>query len=293
MKPDCMKPLSLFLTLLFAVITLNIATLSAAEKPKKLRVLFITQSKGYVHKSVKRQKETLSPAEIAMIQLGQQTKLFKVDCTQNCEADFTKENLKKYDIVMLYTSGNLPISTQARDYFKDEWLKQKGHGLIGFHSATDTYRNDKPEHQWYREIIGGTFKGHPWNLHSTVTITVHDPHFPAMKPFGKEFKWNDEIYQYTNWVPENVHVLMSLNMAKTKIKKPYQVPVAWARNWGQGRIFYNNMGHRDDTWTKKPFLESVTAAVQWVSGQVDGDATPNPKVSQAQHEKSIKDAGGK
>ncbi len=32
-----------------------------------------------------------------MIQLGQQTGLFDVTCTQDAEADFTKENLAKYE----------------------------------------------------------------------------------------------------------------------------------------------------------------------------------------------------
>jgi len=280
-------------TLLVAVILSTLGGFSPsifAANAKKVKILFVTQSKGYMHGSVRRMKEKLSPAEVAMIQLGQQSGLFDVHCTQNCEADFTKANLKNYDLVMLYTTGVLPISDQARDYFINTWLKQKGHGVIGFHSATDTYRTTDPKHQWYRDLIGGTFKAHPWTANGTVTFTVHDPDFPAMKPFGKEFEWTDEIYEYTNWVPANVHVLMSINMAKSKVKRPYQVPVAWARQWGEGRIYYNNLGHRPETWTKKQFLDSVIAAVKWTSGQIDADVTPNPEVSKAQHEKSIKDA---
>ena len=81
----------------------------AAEKAKPTKVLFVTQSKGFVHGSVRR-KETLAPSEVALIQLGEQTGLFDVDCTQDCEADFTKENLQNYDIVAFYTTGNLPIA---------------------------------------------------------------------------------------------------------------------------------------------------------------------------------------
>ena len=261
-----------------------------ATNARKVKVLFITESRGYRHGSVTRAREKLSPAEVSMIQLGQQSGVFEVHCTQNCEADFTPENLKKYDVVMLYTTGVLPISDRAKDYFVNTWLKQKGHGLIGFHSATDTYRTKDPKHQWYRELIGGTFKAHPWTANGTVAITVHDPDFPAMKPFGKEFEWKDEIYEYDNWVPENVHVLMSINMAKTKVKRPYHVPVAWARMWGNGRIYYNNLGHRPETWANRIFLDSVVEAVKWVSGQIDADVTPNPEVSKAQHEKSVKDA---
>ena len=262
-----------------------------ADKPArsgkpKVRVLMVTQSKGFRHGSVNRRQKKLAPAEIAMTQLGQQTKLFTVDCTQNCQADFTAANLKKYRIVMFYTTGVLPITDKNRDYFVNTWLKTKGHGYIGFHSATDTYRTKNPKHRWYQEIAGGTFNGHPWGSGNNVTITVHDTSHPAMKPFGKEFQIKDEIYQYVNWVPKNVRVLMSLNMAKCNPKKAYHVPVAWCRNWGQGRIFYNNLGHNEKTWTDKTFLKSTHAAVRWVLHMEDGDATPNPKISAAEEQKA-------
>lgn len=256
----------------------------AAPKPKS-KVLFVTQSKGFRHGSVTRKARELSPAEIAMTQLGQQTGLFEVHCTQDAEADFTKQNLAKYDIVMFYTTGTLPISDEARDYFKDEWLKQKGHGFIGFHSATDTYRND-PANSWYWEISGGTFNSHPWTAGTTVTIRVHDPDHPTMRPFGEEFTIRDEIYQYDNWKPENVRVLMSLDMEKTNPRRPYHVPVAWCRSWGEGKIFMNNLGHNETTWTDKRFLDSVTAAVKWIRGEVEAASEPNPEVSKAWDERS-------
>ena len=279
-------------TLLLAGLAVIIAPASASQartkSDKKARVLMITQSKGFEHGSVKRQGGQLSPAEVAMIQLGQQTGLFTVDASQDAAADFTKENLQNYDIVMFYTTGDLPIAQEDLKYFLNDWLKQKGHGFIGFHSASDTYHNYKP----YWDMIGGTFNGHPWNANARVTITVHDPEFPAMRAFGEEFEFVDEIYQYKNWQPEKVKVLMSLNMAGTDIKKPYHVPVAWAKEWGDGKIFYNNLGHNERTWTDSRFLESTTQAVRWILGLEKGDAKPNPEVSREQEQKAKRDASG-
>ncbi len=251
-----------------------------------VRVLFVTQSKGFPHGAVTRRQNNLAPAEIAMTQLGQQTKLFTVDCTQNCQADFTAANLKKYRIVMFYTTGVLPITDKNRDYFVNTWLKTKGHGYIGFHSATDTYRTKNPKHRWYQEIAGGTFNGHPWGSGNNVTITVHDTSHPAMKPFGKEFQIKDEIYQYVNWVPKNVRVLMSLNMAKCNPKRPYHVPVAWCRSWGDGKIYYSNLGHNERTWTNKVVLKSTENAVRWVLNLESGNAAPNPDVSKSEEAKA-------
>jgi type 1 glutamine amidotransferase len=277
---------------------------SAADKSK---VLFLTQSKGFKHGSVNRDKRDLAASEVAMTQLGQKTELFEIHCTQDAAADFTKENLQKYDIVMFYTTGELPIADADRDYFMNDWLKKKGHGWIGFHSAADTYRTNNPAHKWYWDLCGGTFKGHPWNAGELVTISVHDPKHPAMKAFGNEFQIKDEIYWYDHWVPENVRVLMSLNIAqcktkgqKNKIKRDDKeievlhaehVPVAWCRMWGDGKIFLNNLGHNEATWTDPRFLDSTEAAIRWIRGEVEGDATPNPEVSRQQQEKALLDAG--
>ena len=185
-----------------------------------------------------------------------------------------------------YTTGVLPITEKDRDYFVNTWLKTRGHGYIGFHSATDTYRTKDPGHRWYQEIAGATFNGHPWGAGTTVTIRVHDRSHPAMKPFGAEFRIKDEIYQYVNWVPKNVRVLMSLDMSKCNPKRPYHVPVAWCRDWGQGKIYYSNLGHNPATWTNKVVLKSTENAVRWVLNLDEGDATPNPAVSKAEEAKA-------
>lgn len=255
---------------------------SSAAAAEKSRILMLTQSSGYTHSSVKRPEQPseikLATAEVAMIQLGQKTDLFSVECTQDAAIDFTKENLGRYDIVMFYTTGALPISEADLNYFLNDWLRQKGHGFIGFHSATDTYGDYQP----YWDMVGGTFNGHPWNSNNRVTITVHEPSHPLMIPFGEEFMIQDEIYQYKNWQPEKVRVLMSLNMAKCSPAKPWHVPVSWVKTYGDGRVYVNNLGHNESTWADDRFLKSVTAGIQWIRGDIDGEAAPNPELSAAQ-----------
>jgi len=138
-------------------------------------------------------------------------------------------------------------------------------------------------------MIGGSFNGHPWGSRSTVTLSVHEPGHPVMTPFGNEYTIQDEIYQYKNWQPEKVRVLMSINMAKTKLKKPYHVPVAWCKNYGEGRVYVNNLGHREETWTNKVYLNSLLQGIKWINGQVDGSGEPNPELSSAQEKKAKAD----
>jgi uncharacterized protein len=257
----------------------------AADAPKKeARILMLTQSAGFKHGSVTRKDMQLSPAERAMTDLGIASKLFRVDCTQDA-SKITKEQLDNYDIVMFYTTGDLPFQDDVRDYLFNVWVKQKGHGFIGTHSAADTYHDYKP----YWEMLGGTFNGHPWGSNQRVTVTVHDKKHPVSVPWGDEFEITDEIYQFKHWQPEKVHLLMSLNMAKTKLKKPYLVPIAWVKDYGEGKVLHMSLGHREDVWTNKKYMQSLLGGIKWMLGLEPGDATPNPALSSAQEAKAKAD----
>ena len=310
MRPSLLRLLTVSVALVACLSSLDPAP-AVAQTAKKARILMITESKGFKHGSVNRDnkdgtKKDLAAAEVAMIQLGQQTGLFTVDCSQDSAKDFTKENLQNYDIVFFYTTGGRgqwKISDETFDYFFKEWLPKKGHGFVGTHSASDTMADYKP----YWDMIGGSFNGHPWGSGETVTISVHDTKHPGSRMFGDEFQIKDEIYWYKNWQPEKVRVLMSLNIAKCQTKggkkkikegdkevevvEAHHVPISWVKQYGDGRVFYTNLGHNEATWANKQFLESVQGGIQWILGQKEGDATPNPELSKAQEEKAIKDAG--
>lgn len=279
---------------LAVLVVCGMASSLAAQDPapkKNARILMVTQSAGFRHGSVTRKEGQLAPAERAITELGISSGLFRVDCTQDVAKDFTKETLDNYDIVFFYTTGDLPIPKDVLEYFLNDWLKRPGHGFVGAHSAADTYHKYEP----YWDMIGGTFNGHPWNSSATVTITVHDTQHPISKPWGSEFTIKDEIYQFKNWQPEKVRVLMSLNMAKTALKKPYHVPIAWCKEYGQGKVFHMSLGHNESVWQDRRYLDSMLGGIKWILGYEKGDATPNPELSAAQEAKAKADfeaAGG-
>jgi len=282
-----MKTSHLLVALLACVFSLSDAQTSRADQPpaRPARILMVTQSQGFRHGSVTRGENPLAPAERAVTEIGIASNLFRTDCTQDVERDFTIEALENYDIVFYYTTGDLPISQETLAYFFNTWLRTKGHGFIGAHSAADTYHNYEP----YWDMIGGTFNGHPWGAGETVTVTVHDTGHPASRPWGEEFTLKDEIYQFKNWQPEKVRVLMSLNMAKCRLKKPYHVPIAWVKNYGEGKVFHMSLGHREDVWTNPQYRDSLAGGVRWILGLEPGDATPNPELSSAQESKAKAD----
>ena len=86
-------------------------------------------------------------------------------------------------------------------------------------------------------------------------------------------------------------MLASLDMSKMKKRKPYHVPVSWAKDYGDGRMFYTSLGHNGSTWDNKQFEASILNSVRWILRKAEGSGAPNPEVSKAHHEASV--AAGK
>ncbi len=264
-----------------ALLALAPAPGAAQDGKKKYKVLYITQSKGFVHGSVKRKApDQLAPSEVSLTEIGKESGLFDVECTQDASV-LTPEKLKELDVVGFYTTGNLPITPEHFGAFV-EWLKG-GKAMIAFHAATDTYHNFKP----YSELINGTFAGHPWGSGESVTLAIHDPEHPVVRMLGSEFVIKDEIYQYRNYDPKAVRVLYSLDMSKCKTKMPYHVPVCWVREVGQGRLFYTNLGHNDATWQNPKVKEHLLAGIRWALKLEQGSAAPNPEAQALENVKSF------
>jgi type 1 glutamine amidotransferase len=54
-------------------------------------------------------------------------------------------------------------------------------------------------------------------------------------------------------------------------------PATWAHHYGQGRVFYTSMGHRDDIWKSPVFQQILLGGINWAVGNVNADVTPNLK----------------
>ena len=194
---------------------------------------------------------------------------------------FAPDSLALFDgVIFASTTGELPIPDLPA--FLD-WVKA-GKAFIGFHAASDTLKSSDA----YCDMIGGHFAGHPWNAGGEHAFVVHDKSHPVSAMFPERFRWNDEIYQYDpRYKPDNLRVLVSLDMAASTPTEPWHVPVAWVRDYGKGRVFYTNFGHNDATWTDPMFRKHMQAGIAWALGRIDGSATPNPDVQAAEYLRSV------
>ena len=193
---------------------------------------------------------------------------------------FSAEALAQFDgIIFASTTGDLPLPDM--DAFL-AWIKS-GKAFVGFHAASDTFKKSDA----YCDMIGGHFAGHPWTAGGEHAFVVHDPSHRVVAMFPERFRWKDEIYQYDpRYKPENLRVLVSLDMAASTPQEPWHVPVSWVREYGKGRVFYTNFGHNDATWNEPMFKKHMQEGMAWALGRFDAPAAPNPDVQAAEYLRS-------
>lgn len=189
------------------------------------------------------------------------------------------ENLKKYDaVIFANTTGDLPLPDKQA--FID-WVSQ-GHGFVSMHSGTDTFHGFRP----FIDMLGGEFETHGAQV--SVDAINKDKEHPATKPFGDTFTVFDEIYIMKSYYPNRVRELLVLDK-HPNTKAPGHHPISWCKQFGQGKVFYTSLGHREDVWSteeknrKNPkevaeaYQQHILGGIKWALGLVPGEAAPQSK----------------
>jgi type 1 glutamine amidotransferase len=240
------------------------------EVPPK--VLVWGGSYGFRHPSI-------TTGEQTMLELAQNTGKFDVTVTEN-PADLSMATLRQYDALMwISTTGKAPITEQQREDVI-RWSSCGG-GNLGIHAALDS------EYGWaeHTQIFGAQFDSHPHGAGaSPARVLVENRTDPIVAGWAHEdsFEMADEYYRWRSArgvpgisLPRNApgtEVLLSLDETSvaTGIQdgaQPYEdnQPIAWKRTFGAGRVFYNNMGHNESTWSQPEFQLSLVQAIDWLS----------------------------
>jgi type 1 glutamine amidotransferase len=252
----------------------------ALAAPKQ--VLVVTVTKGFRHSSI-------ASAEKVLAELAEKSGAFTVDYVRNDDdmaKKMTLDALKKYDgVIFANTTGILPLPDKQG--FLD-WIKS-GKGFVATHSGSDTFHATAPAVDPYIEMLGGEFETHHAQAH--VDCINEDPKHPACKHLGPTFHLKDEIYLIKNFDRSKVHPLLMLDKHPND-KTPGEYPIAWGKEYGNGRVFYTSLGHREDVWdpntpetfkrdnpkeVSEAYQQHLLGGIKWVLGLEPGDGKPVSK----------------
>lgn len=259
----------------FAVAFSGLGTAQSAPTPKKKQLLVIGEEKGYRHASISHAMATIE-------RLGIETGLWDTTIRTDTEAltkqklEYNAKNLNDFDAVLFFTGGTLEMTPQKKADFLS-FIHDDGKGFVGVHSAAITFVN-WPE---FVDMLGGTYDEHPWGTFD-APIVVEDSKFPGMQAWPHSFVVHDEIYQMKDFSRDKVRVLMSLDASKLDLKNPrvhradHDFPVAWAKMYGKGRVYYSCLGHTKESWDDPRVQAMYIGAIKWAMGLVNADVTPLP-----------------
>lgn len=223
------------------------------------RILVFTRTEGFRHDSISAGRDLVAAIADAGGLIVEETEE---------PTDFTAGNLARFAVVVfLNTTGDVldPLEEAAfRAYIEG------GGGWVGVHSATDT-EHDWP---WYGTLIGGDawFVSHPAIQDASLDLELLET--PSTGCYPASFTMRDEWYNFLNnprdaMVEGPVEVLMTIdessyNPGANAMGADH--PIAWRHEVGQGRAWYTNLGHRNETYADPGFREHLRGGILWAAG---------------------------
>ncbi|THF79879.1 ThuA domain-containing protein [Cohnella fermenti] len=164
---------------------------------------------------------------------------FEVEVSDTLEAFADGEKLKELDLIV-------PVWTMGR--IEQAWVNnvseavQAGVGLAGCHGGMcDSFR----ENVDWQFMTGGQWVAHPGNDGVEYTVNVKAGSSPLTDGI-EDFEVKSE--QYYLHVDPAVEVLATTRFPVVpgphSLNKAVDMPVAWTKRWGVGRVYYNSLGHQ-------------------------------------------------
>jgi type 1 glutamine amidotransferase len=204
-------------------------------------ILIVTATTGFRHSSIE-------IAELVLSELapgaGSEVRFARTE-EEIVEAF---DHLDDYKVVMFVnTTGDLDVAN--RDRLLD-WIRGGG-SFIGVHSASDTW------HEWpeYVEMLGGEFDYHPDQ--TTGTLVVEARNHSATAALDSPYEVFEEFYRFRSFDRDRVNLLLTLHDGDDVL------PMSWFKTYGDGRVFYTALGHREEVWTSEWFQRHLSGAISW------------------------------
>ncbi len=253
----------------------------AIVKPKKARKLLVTDIQMYSGHS------TIPHGNLLLELMAKNTGAFEPTFSNDLSL-LKYPKIKEFDAVYLNNvCGMVYNDPEVRDGILR--FVREGGGIGGHHAVTFA-GNNWPE---FADMMGGWAGAHHVEKQ---TIRIDDPNSPLTKSFGSaSFEHIDEFYQFPPSSPysrEKQHILLSIDVDKSdratdsrlcpQCTRPDQdYGLAWIRTYGQGRTYFTPLGHTDIFYTDQRWTQHLLAAIQYILGDLDADATPSAKAKPA------------
>ena len=171
----------------------------------------------------------------------------KVEIFDGLECLSDAEKLMEYDLIV----ACMTMSQIPREYERNvSEAVSKGVGLAGCHGGMcDAFRNST---EW-QFMTGGQWVSHPGGDGIEYTVNICHGANPITEGLEDFTVCSEHYYLH---IDPAIEVLATTRFPLVNYyhasNKPVDMPVAWTKYWGLGRVFYCSLGHHDDVFEKSP-----------------------------------------
>ena len=184
---------------------------------------------------------------------------FAVDVADTLDA-FADPTLGRYDLIVPHWTMGRIAAEQANPVLA---AVAAGTGLAGAHGGMcDAFR----EHTDWQFMTGGQWVSHPGNDGVEYTVRlgpIPSPITAGLADFGVKSE------QYYMHVDPAVRVLATTRFPVADgphaANGPVEMPVVWTKSYGQGRVFYNSLGHTPEVLADEPCRTIVRRGFAWAA----------------------------
>ena len=157
---------------------------------------------------------------------------------------------------------------------KEELLAfvRSGHGFVAAHTGLTAFES-WPE---FGEMIGAQYEGHAYT--GLAKVINEEASFPIVKHLPAQFDYTDEFYRAKTFSRDKIDVLLRLDpmsVPGTAVEKNGDYPLAWAKKYGNGRVFYGSFSHATELWDRHDIQLMYLEAIKWSLGLTDAEPVPH------------------
>lgn len=181
-------------------------------------------------------------------------------------------NLNYFDAIFFLGSGEGTLTDKQKEDLL-AFVREDGKGFIGGHAATIAFY-DWPE---YLDMVGGLMAGE-WRVEPTSVI-IDAPDFPGAAGLPTvitdQFAWMSAPFE-----PGQFRTIVRVDPDKLteeqRARRPDgNFPAAWAKTYGNGRVFVSSFGHNDTVWDEPAIRQFYLEGIKWALGLTEADVTPD------------------
>jgi type 1 glutamine amidotransferase len=178
---------------------------------------------------------------------------FDVVLSDDLARSLRDDVLASFDLLVpIWTLGELPEVEEAAFV----GAVSSGLGVVAWHGAASAFLRSRP----YKAVLGGQFVGHPGGDRVPYDVRFRRD---LLTEGLADFRVTSE--QYYLLVDPAVTVLATTSIVGADMPwlAGVEMPVAWRRQWGEGKVFYCSLGHSEDLLAHPTFAQLAARAASW------------------------------